>query len=192
MKQSKNIVRFFERVVEDDRLYPSHISMYVALFQLWSSNHFQNSFRISREEVMKLSKIKSIATYHKCIKELCDAGFIIYLPSYDSYKGSLIEIINLESRNVEKKQSFSNRRFLLTAENLFSIPARSEVELYFTERNVHCNEADQFYSLYQTLNWKCSNNKPMKCWRAAARNWIYTAKKANNMIIQNKLINQQL
>ena len=192
MKQSKNIISFFERVVEDDRLYPSHISMYVSLFQLWSLNHFQNSFRICREEVMKLSKIKSIATYHKCIRDLCEAGFIIYLPSYDSYKGSLIEIIDLESRNVEKKQSFSNRRFILTADNLFSIPARSEVELYFTERNVHCNEADQFYSLYQTLNWKCSNNKPMKCWRSAARNWIYTAKKADNMIIQNKLINQQL
>ena len=177
MKQSKNIISFFERVVEDDRLYPSHISMYVSLFQLWSLNHFQNSFRICREEVMKLSKIKSIATYHKCIKELCDAGFIIYLPSYDSYKGSWIDIIDFESRNVEKKQSFSNRRFLLTAENLFSIPARSEVELYFTERNVNCNEADQFYSLYQSVNWKLSNNKPMKCWQSAARNWIYKAKK---------------
>lgn len=192
MKQSKNIISFFERVVEDDRLYPSHISMYVALFQLWSSNHFQNSFRISREEVMKLSKIKSIATYHKCIKELCDAGFIIYLPSYDSYKGSWIDIIDFESRNVEKKQSFSNRRFLLTVENLFSIPARSEVEFYFTERKVKPTEAHQFYSFYQTLNWKCSNNKPMKCWRAAARNWIYTAKKADNMIIHNNLINQEI
>ena len=192
MKRSNNIIRFFERVVEDDRLYPSHISMYVALFQLWSSNHFQNSFRISREEVMKLSKLKSIATYHKCIKELCDAGFIIYLPSYDSYKGSLIEIIDLESKNVEKNESFSNRKLLLTVENVVSIPTRYQVELYFTERNVNCNEADQFYSLYQSVNWKLSNNKPMKCWRAAARNWIYASGKADNMVIQNKLINQQL
>ena len=186
MKRSNNIIRFFERVVEDDQLYPSHISMYVALFQLWSSNHFQNSFRISREEVMKLSKIKSIATYHKCIKELCDAGFIIYLPSYDSYKGSLIEIIDLESRNVEKNESSSNRKLLLIVENLFSIPTRYEVELYFTERNVNCNEADQFYSLYQSVNWKLSNNKPMKCWRSAARNWISKLQKEDNMVFYNK------
>ena len=190
MKRSKNIIRFFERVIEDDRLNPSHISMYVSLFQLWSSNHFQNSFRISREEVMKLSKIKSIATYHKCIRELCDAGFIIYLPSYDSYKGSLIEIVDLKTRNVEKKQSFSNRKLLQTVENLFCIPTRDQVELYFTERNVKPTQAHQFFSFYHSLNWKCSNNKPMKCWRSAARNWIYTAKKADNMIIHNKLINQ--
>ena len=183
MKQSKNIVRFFERVVEDDRLYPSHISMYVALFQLWSSNHFQNSFRISREEVMKLSKIKSIATYHKCIKELCDAGFIIYLPSYDSYKGSLIDIIDLKSRNVEKNESFSNRKLLLTVENLFSIPTRFEVELYFTERDLKPIEAQRFYTFYHSLNWKCSNDKPMKCWRAAARNWIYASGKVDNTVI---------
>ena len=190
MKQSKNIISFFERVVEDDRLYPSHISMYVSLFQLWSLNHFQNSFRICREEVMKLSKIKSIATYHKCIRELNQAGFIIYLPSYDSSKGSLIEIIDLESRNVEKNELFSNRKLLLIVENKFSIPTQYEVELYFTERNVKCSEADQFYSFYQSLNWKLSNNKTMKCWQSAARNWIYKAKKTDNMVIQKKLINQ--
>jgi len=183
MKQSINIISFFERVVEDDRLYPSHISIYVSLFQLWSSNHFQNSFRICREEVMKLSKIKSIATYHKCIRELCEAGFIIYLPSYDSYKGSLIEIIDFESRNIEKNESFSNGKLLLIIENKFSIPTRDQVELYFTERDLKPSEAQRFYNFYHCLNWKCSNDKPMKCWRAAARNWIYASGKADNTVI---------
>ena len=190
MNESKNIVIFFERVVKDDRLYPSHISIYFALFQLWSSYHFQNSFRICREEVMKLSKIKSIATYHKCIRDLCDAGFIIYLPSYDPYKGSLIEIKDFESRNVEKNESFSNRKLLLIVDNLFSKPTQYEVELYFTERSVKCQEADEFYCFYQSLNWKLSNDKPMKCWRSAARNWIFNLKKENNMVIRNKLSNQ--
>ena len=190
MKQSINIISFFERVVEDDRLYPSHISMYVSLFQLWSSNHFQNSFRICREEVMKLSKIKSIATYHKCIRELCEAGFIIYLPNYDSYKGSLIEIKDFESRKVEKNESLSIKKLLPIVDNLFSKPTQYEVQLYFTERSVKCQEADEFYSFYQSLNWKLSSDKPMKCWRSAARNWIFNLKKENNMVIRNKLSNQ--
>jgi hypothetical protein len=31
---------------------------------------------------MKTAKISGIATYHKCIKELNDYGYIRYLPSY--------------------------------------------------------------------------------------------------------------
>lgn len=97
MKQSKNIIIFFEKVIADERLHPSHISVYVSLFQIWSSNRFVNPFRISREDVMKLGKIRSIVTYHKCIRELCDSGFIAYLPSYNPYKGSLVEIIDVDS-----------------------------------------------------------------------------------------------
>ena len=185
MKQSKNIISFFERVIEDDRLNPSHISMYVSLFQLWGSTHFQNSFRICREEVMKLSKIKSIATYHKCIKELCDAGFIIYLPSYDSYKGSLIEIIDFDIEQADRNNLLQNRKLLPKVKISFSVPMRYEVELYFIERDFTPFEADQFYSSYQSANWKLSKDKPMKCWRAAARNWISKVKKAQNKIIHD-------
>ena len=177
MKQAKNINSFFERVIEDDRLYPSHISMYVSLFQFWSLNRFQNPFRIYREDIMKLSKIKSFATYHKCIKELYDAGFIIYSPSYNSYKGSLIEIIDFESKNLNENKFFQNQKLLRQEEICFAVPMFYEVELYFNERELMSTEASQFYSFYQSENWKLFNRKPMKCWQAAARNWISKMKK---------------
>ena len=180
MKNNRNIIVFFERVIEDDRLYPSHISMYVSLFQFWSLNQFQNSFRISREDVMKLSKIRSIATYHKCIRELCRAGFIRYSPSYNSYKGSLIEIVDFESEKVGVKKISQNQNFLLQDEIRFLVPVFNEVELYFTERDLPSAEADCFFSFYQSKNWKLSNEKPMKCWQAAARNWISELKKSIN------------
>lgn len=41
---------------------------------------------------MKLSKIKSTATYHKCINDLTAFGYIDYEPSYDHFKGSKIII----------------------------------------------------------------------------------------------------
>lgn len=172
MKQTKNIISFFERVTEDNRLYPSHISMYVSLFQFWSSNRFQNPFRISREDIMKLSKIRSIATYHKCIRELYHAGFILYSPSYNSYKGSLIEIIDFDSVKVYENKISQNEKFLPQDEIRFSVPTLYEVELYFTERDLLATEASSFYSFYLSKNWKLSNNKSMKCWQAAARSWI--------------------
>ena len=180
MKQSKNIISFFERVIEDDRLNPSHISMYVSLFQLWSLNQFRNPFRICREEVMNLGKIKSIATYHKCIRELYEAGFINYSPSYDSYKGSTIEIIDFDSDKADSANELENRDLLRKVELAFSKPRRDEVELYFNERDLPSTEADEFYALYQSENWKLSNKKPMKCWQAAARKWISKVKNAND------------
>ena len=177
MKQIKNISSFFEWVIEDDRLYPSHISMYVSLFQFWSMNRFQNPFRICRKEVMKLSKIRSFATFHKCIKELHNAGLIIYSPSYNPYTGSLIEIIDFESEVKDKSKFFQNQKVLPKEETCFYVPMIDEVELYFTERGFSPGEANQFYSFYQSINWKLCNKKPMKCWQSAARNWISNVKK---------------
>lgn len=179
MKKTKNIIDFFERVIEDNRLYPSHISMYISLFQLWSLSEFQNPFRIYREEVMKLSKIKSFATYHKCIKELHSEGFIIYSPSYNPYKGSLIEMIDLGSEEIDNTQLFQNKKIFKQKEMCFSVPTFYEVELYFRERDFLRVEADRFYSFYQSENWKLRDKKPMKCWQAAARNWISKVKKCN-------------
>lgn len=179
MKKTRNIIGFFERVIGDNRLHPFHISMYISLFQLWSMNRFQNPFRIYRREVMKLSKISSLATYYKCIKELHCAGFIIYSPSYNSYKGSLIEIFDFENEEIDENKLFQNQKLLQQEEICFTVPMFNEVELYFKERDFCSVEAHQFYSFYQSKNWKLCNKKSMKCWQAAARNWILKVKKIN-------------
>lgn len=173
MKNSKSINSFFDRIIQEEWLLPSHISMYISLFQLWSINEFRNPFRICREEVMELSKIRSFATYHKCIRELHQAGFIIYLPSYDSYKGSLIEFKEVESMKILKTQSFQEQKCLPESENKFSAPKFYEVELYFNERDLSSIEANEFYSFYESQHWKRNDKTLMKSWQAAARNWIF-------------------
>lgn len=179
MEQSKNIINFFGSVIQDSRMYPSHISLYVSLFQLWSMNRFQNPFRISRKEVMKLSKIKSFATYHKCIKEIQNAGFITYSPTYNSCEGSSIKIIDFESVVTDKNNIVEEHRIARDEISNFSIPMLYEVEMYFNERDILSEEASQFYSLYHSRNWKLINDKPMKCWKSAARNWISKIKNIN-------------
>ncbi|MFC0345544.1 hypothetical protein [Epilithonimonas hispanica] len=84
----KHLTDFFEKVTQDKILNPTHISLYIALFQLWNFNRFRNPISISRDEVMKISKISSKATYHKCIKELHARGYIDYQPSYNPFRGS--------------------------------------------------------------------------------------------------------
>jgi hypothetical protein len=95
MNYIKHLTAFFEKISQEPDFNPTHISLYVAFFQHWNYNRFQNPICISRTEIMRISKIGSFATYHKCIKDLDEKGYIKYEPSYNPYKGSLVHIIDL-------------------------------------------------------------------------------------------------
>lgn len=114
MNYIKHLTGFFEKVSIDFELNPTHISLYMAVFQLWNQNRFQNPIGISRDELMRISKISSTATFHKCIKELSTKGYVIYSPSYNPFKGSTLEVINLDyyTRPVQKKEIRKLKRVL--------------------------------------------------------------------------------
>ena len=105
MNYIKHLTGFFEKVSTDFDLNPTHISLYMAIFQLWNQNRFQNPIGISRDELMRISKIASYATYHKCIKELDERNFVKYMPSYNPFKGSTLEVLNLDfyTKPIQKK-----------------------------------------------------------------------------------------
>ena len=94
MNYIKHLTGFFEKVVLDKTLNPTHVSLYIALFQFWNCNRFKNPISISRDEVMRISKISSKATYHKCLKNLHALGYINYEPSYNPFKGSHVYLFN--------------------------------------------------------------------------------------------------
>lgn len=104
MNYIKHLAGFFDRVSIDERLNPTHVSMYVSLFQFWNANRFQNPISISRNELMKVSKISSKATYHKCMKELNEWQYLKYKPSYNPFKGSLVFLFNLQADNEESQK----------------------------------------------------------------------------------------
>jgi hypothetical protein len=64
----------------------------MALFQIWNSTRFSKEFFVIRNEVMKQSKIGSKSTYHRCLKELHQFGYITYTPSHNPYRGSKIKL----------------------------------------------------------------------------------------------------
>lgn len=109
--------KFYQRISNDDRIKPGHISLYHALFQLWNREYFKNPFFIQRTHVMRLCKIESRTTYQKYMQELDKWGYIQYNPSYNYYQGSEVRIMqfyqdepvqNLDNTCSENEQDMSN------------------------------------------------------------------------------------
>jgi hypothetical protein len=105
MNYIKHLTGFFDRVIKDERLNPTHISLYVSLFQFWNVQRFNNPISISRNEVMQVSKICAKATYHKCMKDLHNFGYLRYEPSFNPFRGSLVHLMNFEDDLKEVQKS---------------------------------------------------------------------------------------
>jgi len=97
MNYIKHLTGFFNKSNQDHSINPTHISLYLALFQRWNLNRFKNPIIISRGEMMVTSKIKSKATYHKCMRELHEKKYIVYKPSFNPYEGSEVILPDLSS-----------------------------------------------------------------------------------------------
>jgi hypothetical protein len=123
MNYIKHLTGFFIQIAHEATLNPTHISLYLALFQRWNINRFKNPITISRDEMMKASKIASKATYHKCIKELQRLGFIDYLPSYNPYAGTTVIIHDLSNgTSVKNRQPTSQVAEQVAEPSIYSKP----------------------------------------------------------------------
>lgn len=92
-------------ISKDNRLNPTHISLYMALFNLWNLNRFPKDFIVIRDEVMKLSKIASKSTYHRCLKQLDAWKYIQYFPSHNSFKGSRITLFIFGTTSIQLQET---------------------------------------------------------------------------------------
>ena len=96
MNYIKHLDGFYLRLAGDSRLTPFHISLYLALFRFWNKNRFRNPFPVSREELMFYSRIGSVNTYTRCIKQLHQWGYIIYAPSNCPHIGSKVSCTSFD------------------------------------------------------------------------------------------------
>ena len=83
MEQLKELTNFYSAIKNDNRIGTTHISLYMALFQFYNLNRLENPIQITRTGVMEVAKISGLATYHKCMKDLVEYGYIQYQPSYN-------------------------------------------------------------------------------------------------------------
>lgn len=200
----KHLKGVFIQFSKDNRLNPTHISLYIALFQIWNNNRFLEEFYINREEVMRFSKIGSKSTYHKCIKDLSHWKYIIYYPSHNPYKGSKIKMFKFETSTGQAlvhsntKIETSSGQALISInkhiqtnrnkKNIYKLDQpknEKEVINFFKKENWPEIEAQKFYNHYQGIGWKVGGKTKIVNWQATAKNWMIKSQEIKTNKTQN-------
>jgi len=207
MMQEVNYIQHLNAVFklfqEDGRLNPTHISLYLALFQLWNHHRFRGSFHVNREDVMKLSKIGSKSTYHRCIKELNHYKYLIYEPSHNPFRGSKIkmlkfgttsgQVVDLGVPNQGQAVVRSNKHNKQIP-NSYKLPKpknENEVLQFFKKEKWPEMEAQKFYNHYQSIGWKIGGKIKIENWHASAKNWMLKAEEIKQDKRKNELSQNQ-
>ena len=85
---------FYQKVCADNRISPTHISLYFALVHE-AGLLFGIPFFLRRSVVAQLSKIYSPVTMNRCLKELHDYRYIGYRPSFKP-RETMVEMLILD------------------------------------------------------------------------------------------------
>jgi len=103
---------FFDGIDNDARISITHIGLYATLVQYWQAQGFPNPMRAYTREIMPLAKISASTTYHKCIRDLHDFGYISYEPSFKRNMPSCIYLNpkNTPSKRASKKNDQTERK----------------------------------------------------------------------------------
>ncbi len=149
-----------------------------------------------------MSKIGSKTTYYNSIKTLEECGFIKYLPSKDSQKGSKIYmtifwscrgtphvpdvyplykhinyIHNIYSSEESNQNEIKEHIMKEKQKTTFQVPPIEHIQIYFEQKGCSKIEGDRFFNYYESVGWLVGGKTKMKDWKAAARNWMLNMEK---------------
>lgn len=204
MNYIKHLNAVFQQFAIDTSLNPTHISLYMALFQFWNLNRFPETFYINRQEVMKIAKIGSKATYHRCLKKLNKRKYIHYLPSHNPFKGSQVKMLNFDTSSETTTDTSSatsteqavgqalvpyinNNKHIENINKLKLPKNENEVLDYFFKNEWSAIEGKKFFNHYLSIGWKLGGKIKITNWHATAENWMIKAKEIQTMQTENEL-----
>jgi|SRR5690606_1372097 len=158
----KHLNLVFDQFLKDSRLNPTHISLYMALFQFWNNNRFKEKFFVIRDEVMQLSKIGSKSTYHRCIKELDHWKYVVYFPSHNPYRGSKIKMLKFETSSGQVEVHYRPKNETSNGQAVVSINKHIQT----IENNKNLNKQENFKNLdleeFKNKNKQKINSSPRR------------------------------
>jgi hypothetical protein len=93
MKNQPTVEGLLKNVQQAGTLSPYPMSLYTALLSCWQEQAYNIPFRVTRKRLMALSGIRSIATYHECIKVLINRRYILYEPSFSKRTASQVTLL---------------------------------------------------------------------------------------------------
>jgi hypothetical protein len=136
-REAMNFIHHFrnviDRMAEDRALSANHVSLYIALFHHWNRFRFRVPLAIIRDDLMRVSKVASTATYTKCLKDLERCGYLKYEPSYSPRYPSYVYLFNFEKATAKAAEEGAGKGSPQAAEHLL-IP---EVNLTNAVNNIN-------------------------------------------------------
>ncbi|NWL02895.1 hypothetical protein NYQ10_20495 [Flavobacterium johnsoniae] len=90
MEDFKLLSGFFQAIENDFRISTTHIAIFAALLQFRANRNFINPIQAYSIEIQNIAKVVSPKTYHKCMRELDDYGYLIYVPTKNKNKRSSV------------------------------------------------------------------------------------------------------
>ena len=211
MNYIKSLTAAFEKFYFDQRLNPSHISLYMALFHAWNACRFTSEFFVNRKELMQIAKIGSPTTYHRCITDLHSWNYLTYFPSNNPFKGSKIKMIifsptddkvaghynpildqvaeHYHPTGEQVLDSYSpiNGQPLVSNINItkqtkdYKQPNWKTVIKFFIKKGSDAVYAKKFFEYYESQKWHTGDKQPVHDWKALAVSWIERSKSFGNV-----------
>jgi len=74
--------QFFKAIQSDFRIGKTHIAIYFAILYQWERAGNPVPLKVFSREIMNIAKIEACSTYHRCLKDLDNFGYLQYQPSY--------------------------------------------------------------------------------------------------------------
>jgi hypothetical protein len=82
---------FLEKARDDHRIGVRHISLYVTMLTLSSTDGL---LHVKKKELMRMSKMSGKTAYYRCLKELAEYGYIEYWQEHYA-GGSMARLVSL-------------------------------------------------------------------------------------------------
>lgn len=83
MEKQDQVVKIIERAQKDSAIDTKHIALYMSIMYLCTIAK-RETISADRQELMKLAKISSTATYYRKMAMLNESGYVRYTPSHAS------------------------------------------------------------------------------------------------------------
>ena len=90
---SFKFAHYIKKASTDERLTRTQLSLYIAILNCWYDQKGIKEVKVTRKNLMTLSKIPAISTYHRNLKMLIVLGYINYTPTFNHYVKSQILLI---------------------------------------------------------------------------------------------------
>lgn len=169
----------FNKIAQDNNITSREVALYYALIGYWNKYYFPEVLSICREELLNYSKIGSVNTYLKAMRNLQKYGFIKYLPSKNANIGSKVKFgidKTIVCQNLTNDRDTVDKQLIPLINNskqeqIVQIPEKKEVIDFFVSKNSNQQLATQFYNHNKSIGWKY-NGSVIINWKNFADNYI--------------------